>query len=427
MSLSPTEANTVRPWQARQQFARVAILAITRHGAQTAQRAQQVLEGATLYVPSKYRDAVPDAANLVAYDTATREQLTALFGACEAIVAVVSLGALVRMIAPLLADKAHDPAVVVIDDTGRFVIPVLAGHLGGANLLAQTLATALGATAVLTTASDSQQSLAVDLLGAELGWRIEANKAALVAAAAAVVNGEAVALFWGADRDVDWWQHHAGGRAGVQLPANLRVVTSLADPALAEAAALLAVTRTPLPQALGARYRDRLVLYRPPERIDRTQLAVGIGCDRGTPLATLEAALDAALARLAVRRDAIRHLASITLKRDEAAIHELARRLGVPLSFYPAEALAAIPVPNPSEMVRRYTGTPSVAEAAALLAAGWMPSRLAEYAGFPMLAVEKERVQGSDGKNATVALAYGYLSPHASSLPDSPAMAPVRS
>ncbi|HCO76813.1 MAG TPA: cobalamin biosynthesis protein CbiG [Rhodocyclaceae bacterium] len=147
--------------------------------------------------------------------------------------------------------------------------------------------------------------------------------------------------------------------------------------------------------------------------MDRTRVAVGVGCDRGTPAETIATALQEALGRLPEPATIV-HCASITLKRDESGLHEaLAPYLhaGASLSFYPPEALAAIPVPSPSETVRRYTGTPSVAEAAALLAAGWRASTLAEHPGYPMLPVEKLRRCGSDGRNVTISLAYCYQPP----------------
>lgn len=126
------------------------------------------------------------------------------------------------------------------------------------------------------------------------------------------------------------------------------------------------------------------------------KVAVGIGCDRGTPLATLETALSQALAEAGLASEAIVLLASITLKADEPGLLTLAARLSCPLRFYSPEELAAVPVPHPSEVVRRHTGTPSVAEAAALLAAG---------APMQDLIVEKHRYRGPDGRNATVSIA----------------------
>ena len=125
------------------------------------------------------------------------------------------------------------------------------------------------------------------------------------------------------------------------------------------------------------------------------RLAVGLGCDRGTPLATVEAALVQALNGAGLQRAQVAVLASIEAKADEAAFLQLAAANCWPLRFYAAAQLAAVPVPNPSETVRRYMGTPSVSEAAALLAAA-----------NRTLLVEKFKLRGADGKNATVSLAW---------------------
>lgn len=127
-------------------------------------------------------------------------------------------------------------------------------------------------------------------------------------------------------------------------------------------------------------------------------LALGLGCDRGTPAATVQQALDEALAQLGASLADIAAVASIDLKADEAGFAELARRHGWSIHFYPAAELARVAVPNPSETVRKYTGTPSVSEAAALLAAG-------QAANPAALVVEKHKLRGADGKNATLSLA----------------------
>ncbi|ANQ86696.1 cobalamin biosynthesis protein CbiG [Azoarcus olearius] len=128
------------------------------------------------------------------------------------------------------------------------------------------------------------------------------------------------------------------------------------------------------------------------------KLALGLGCDRGTPTATVQQALDEALAQLGASLADIAAVASIDLKADEAGFAELARRHGWSIQFYPAVELARVAVPNPSETVRKYTGTPSVSEAAALLAAG-------QAANPAALVVEKHKLRGADGKNATLSLA----------------------
>ncbi len=126
------------------------------------------------------------------------------------------------------------------------------------------------------------------------------------------------------------------------------------------------------------------------------QVAVGIGCDRGTPLATLQQALDEALALAGARLTDVVAVASIDLKADESGLLALAAQHGWALTFYSPAQLASITVPNPSETVRKYTGTPSVSEAAALLAA---------QVGMADLLVEKHKFKGPDGKNATVSIA----------------------
>lgn len=128
-----------------------------------------------------------------------------------------------------------------------------------------------------------------------------------------------------------------------------------------------------------------------------TAYTLGLGCDRGTSLQTLRHAVQAAMALAGARSDQVQAVASIDLKSDELGILALAAEEGWPLHFYPAQELATVPVPHPSETVRRHVGTPSVSEAAALLAAG---------PGTPVtaLAVEKFKHRGADGRNATVSI-----------------------
>ena len=126
------------------------------------------------------------------------------------------------------------------------------------------------------------------------------------------------------------------------------------------------------------------------------RLALGLGCDRGTPAATIRQAIDEALARADATLADVEAVASIDLKADEAGLLEVARACGWTLRFYAAAELAQVTVPNPSETVRKHTGTPSVSEAAALLAAGTDLSHLL---------IEKHRLRGPDGRNATVSIA----------------------
>ncbi len=126
------------------------------------------------------------------------------------------------------------------------------------------------------------------------------------------------------------------------------------------------------------------------------RIALGLGCDRGTPVTTLNQCVGEALAQAHCTWMQVEAVASIDLKADEAGLLALAAEQGWVIRFYPAADLAQVPVPNPSETVRKYTGTPSVSEAAALLVAG---------ADASHLIIEKHKLRGPDGRNATVSIA----------------------
>lgn len=126
------------------------------------------------------------------------------------------------------------------------------------------------------------------------------------------------------------------------------------------------------------------------------KIALGLGCDRGTPAATIAQAITEALASCGAQLAAVAAVASIDLKADETGLLQVAQERGWTIRFYSATELAAIDVPNPSETVRKYTGTPSVSEAAALLVGG---------ADKTQLIIEKHKLRGSDGRNATVSIA----------------------
>lgn len=125
------------------------------------------------------------------------------------------------------------------------------------------------------------------------------------------------------------------------------------------------------------------------------KVVLGIGCDRGTPLQTLEDAIDCALNSVKLNKQAVSQLATIDKKQDEQGILQLSEKYHWSLDFYPAEQLAKVKVPCPSKVVLKYMGTPSVSEASAILAADTDMSDLI---------VEKFKLRGEDGKNATVSV-----------------------
>lgn len=134
----------------------------------------------------------------------------------------------------------------------------------------------------------------------------------------------------------------------------------------------------------------------PVNKVSPRPVALGLGCDRGTPAHTIAQAIAEALAACGSSLDDVRAVASIDIKAEEPGLAEVAAQNGWNIRFHAAAELATVAVPNPSETVRRHTGTPSVSEAAALLAAGVDQSRLI---------IEKHKLRGPDGRNATVSIA----------------------
>ena len=255
-----------------------------------------------------------------------------------AFVAVGACGAITRLIAPQLGHKSRDPAVVVLDPAGRFAVPLLGGHAAGGEALAQAIAAALAGEAVLTGSSHHRGQLALDAFGRAWGWRRG--------------GGDWDGLIKAVQRGLPVAPIH---RQGQGLWQQLQGLEGLMPPDAADDAPL---TLTLDIQA-GAGCH-----WHPPA------LWLGVGCERGTSLTLLEQAVDSALAAGGLAPEAVAGLASASRKADEPALLQLAEQRGWPLRCFSSEVLAAVPVPNPSAVVLAELGTASVAEAAALLAAG---------------------------------------------------------
>ncbi|MFF9020610.1 precorrin-3B C(17)-methyltransferase [Streptomyces eurythermus] len=261
------------------------------------------------------------------YEGPVKEAVRAAFAECEQLVCFLATGAVVRLLAPLLAGKAADPGVVCVDEGGRFAVSLLGGHGGGANELAREVGALLGAEPVVTTATDAVGLPGLDTLGLPY-------EGAVAAVSRALLDGEPVALA----AEVAW-----------PLPP-----LPVAD----EGAYTVRVTdRDVVPG-------EREVLLRPPS------LVVGVGASRGAPAEEVLALVEGALREAGLTARSVGELATVDAKAGEPGIVAAAERLGVPLVTYSAEELAGVEVPNPSAAPLAAVGTPSVAEAAALLRGG---------------------------------------------------------
>ncbi len=331
-----------------------AIVAISRRGAAIGARVRDALgEDAALYAERRFADGVEGA---IAFDLPVRPLVGRLFAECDRLVLMMPVGASVRLLAAHIRDKRTDAAVASVDDGGRFAVSLLSGHVGGGDALAERVADAIGATAVITSASHALGTLAIDLLGREFGWRIEASSAMVTRASAAVVNGEPVGVYQDSG-ERDWWG------ADKPLPPNLKVCDT--PYALARFRnALLIIDRVDILDRVAAFNPRTLVVYRP------RSLVVGIGSRRGVSVEELELLLRCTFAESALSPNAIKCIATAELKHDEAAITQLAERLSVPVRYYGADELNATPGPSGASESQRLLGIVGVAEPAALLASG---------------------------------------------------------
>ncbi|QFY43284.1 cobalamin biosynthesis protein CbiG [Candidatus Methylospira mobilis] len=237
----------------------IALVAITKHGVAQAAKLAELHPDAEIAVPEKFATSLTSLTNTIhALPGALSGHIGDLFSRYDQLVFFVSLGAVVRLIAPHLKSKEEDPGVLVVDDNARYVIPVLSGHVGGANAYAEYLAALLEAEAVLTTASDVGKTIPVDILGRELGWRVEAPKINITRVSAHVVNEEAVAFVQEAGA-INWWTRPT------PLPANIHLFKSFEEVDLERHRAVLWVTRREIAPELWAQLEERLVVYRPPE------------------------------------------------------------------------------------------------------------------------------------------------------------------
>ncbi len=239
---------------------KIILVAITKHGANQVKSLANQLPDATVLVAEKFHPLIEGINNPVHHYTgAFRHQIAALFSEYDQVVFFVSLGAVVRLIAPHLKSKDEDPGIIVVDDAGQFVIPVLSGHVGGANAYAEKIAQLLQATPVLTTASDVGKTIPVDILGRELGWTIEAPKINITRVSAHVVNEELIA-FVQESGEKNWWTRPT------PLPKTIHIFDRFEDVNLDKYKAILWVTNRKISDKLWQSLEERLVVYRPRDK-----------------------------------------------------------------------------------------------------------------------------------------------------------------
>jgi cobalt-precorrin 5A hydrolase/precorrin-3B C17-methyltransferase len=309
---------------------KIALVALDANGFATAKKLKSILPQARLHgLASRIDGAEESFSDVISHLRSLFAQDTAIIGLCAA-------GILIRAVAPLLAGKREQPPVLAVSEGGQglIAVPLLGGH-HGANALARRIAGALGGVAAITTSGDSRLGFGLD--DPPKGWRV-ANPDAAKKITAALLAGEQIGLEVEAASAawLDASRFQAGGDAAVRIT----------DKAV-----------SPSPQTL--------VLHPP-------TLALGVGCERGTPPDLLIDHAQALLADHGLAASSVACVASVDLKADEPAVLELAKHLGVPARFFtPGELEKEAPrLLNPSVIVFREIGCHGVAEGAALAAGG---------------------------------------------------------
>ena len=266
---------------------------------------------------------------------------------------IMATGIVVRMIASLIQSKVKDPAVLVVDDHGLHVISLLSGHIGGANALAINVAECIGANPVITTATDVNQTPAIDVLATEKQLYIE-NPQAIKTVNMSLLKSERIGLH-------DPYECLKGLVPGSAPWSGLGAKDgSLKDD---ESANMILKARVFIDD-VQVKLPPQTLVLRPPT------LMAGIGCNRNTAMQEMQELLERAFAQFHLSPHSLAGLASIRLKADEAGLLALAEELDLPLKFYDREELNQVKtIENPSLMVEKHVGVKSVCEAAAILAA----------------------------------------------------------
>lgn len=264
---------------------------------------------------------------------------------CDAIIFVGATGIAVRAIAPFITGKAVDPAVLVIDEAGRYVISLLSGHLGGANALARTAASLIEAEPVITTATDAESAFAVDTFAKENGFLLtDFRKAKEVSAK--VLRGEKLRIY----SDIPMERL-------VQRPARHEAELVPGED-IDHADIIISYRAKLLNQATGL----RLIAKR---------VHVGLGARKGVTQAEVAAAVATCLEDAGIDPRAVVDLVSIDLKKQEAGILAYSYESGVPFVTYTAEELRTVEGAFAgSSFVQSVTGVANVCERAAAFAAG---------------------------------------------------------
>lgn len=314
---------------------RIDVVAFSTNGCATAKRVGEVLADDDVRLFSKTSS---DSLGLEPIQGPVREWVEKSFSECDAIVFVGATGIAVRYVAPYVRSKDTDPAVVCIDEHGRWAIALLSGHIGGCNQLTGRIADGIGAEAIITTATDLNGKFSVDTFATRNGMRISSLRIAKDVSAR-VLDGRFV-----------------GFCSEIQISGDLPDGITVADSGEFGVCVSADPEKAPFGTTLNLVPMD---------------VVLGVGCKRGTDPSKLHGFVFETLESLDITPERVATVASIDIKRDEEAILELARDLKAPARFYTAGELNSLEGDySKSQFVQSVTDVDCVCERSAAMASG---------------------------------------------------------
>lgn len=299
-----------------------------------------------------------------------------VFDECSALVFIGAMGICVRSVAPYIKDKHFDPAIINIDSTGRYVISVLSGHVGGANELTERIARIIGGEAVITTQSDNLGVWALDTIGKKYGWITESNCDNFNHPLTTFVNGNPTALLLDIkDKGTAYLER--------SKPRYVDVYYKFDEIDLSKYDLLIAVSPCVYQSTIQTIY------YRP------KVLHMGVGCRKDCKSDGIAEFISQKLLEKGISPASIKDISTIELKKDEPLIKDLQQAFGgIPANIYSADDLKDIEVANPSAKVEEVTSVQGVSESTAI-----------KSAGMGTLILEKNKGKLSEGNDFTFAVA----------------------
>lgn len=333
--------------------ASLAIWALTPKGAILSRKLADQLAPVDRFISFRLSKDHPDAQFFSSIAQTINDNFTHYSGH----IFIMATGIVVRSIACLLVHKTKDPAVVVVDEAGKFAISLIAGHLGGANELALQVAQITRGQAVITTATDVNQVPAIDLLAKEKKLKID-NPDAIKSVNISILMKKPIAIY-------DPYKQILNDQFKVPpWPAAPHIINADSSEDQIRTRLKTAAAGVCIDDKVRRELGARVLVLRP------STLVVGMGCNRNTSKQEMQDLLERILKKFDLAIDSVDTLASIDLKADEPGLLQLARQFNFTLTFFTRSQLKQVDhVPTPSAVVNQHIGVNSVCEAAAILGA----------------------------------------------------------